>query len=39
MNIVKTEMQSKIFFSEEEYEDKNIIAKDWLDIKVSENIL
>ena len=32
-------MQSKIFFSKEEDEYKNIIAKDWVDFEVSENVL
>ena len=31
-------MQSKIFFPEK-YENKNIIAKDWLGFEVSENVL
>ena len=34
MKTVKTEMQSKIFFSEEEDENKNIITKDWLDFEL-----
>ena len=28
-----------MFFSEEEDENKNIIAKNWLDFEVSENVL
>ena len=39
MKIVKLKIQSKIFFSEEEKENKNIITKDWLDFGVSENAL
>ena len=30
-------MQSKMFFSGEEEENKNIIGKDWLNFKLSEN--
>ena len=33
-SVVKAEMQSKIFFSED-HENKNIIAKDWFDFEVS----
>ena len=32
-------MPSKIFFSEEENESKNFIAKNWFDFKVSENLV
>ena len=34
MKVVKTEVQSKVFFSEEEEENKNIITEDWLNFEI-----
>ena len=36
--LVKMEIQSKLFFAEEKDENRNIVAKDWLDFEISENV-